>query len=63
MKNLKLNQDEFVLLTSHSMMLRNHFIDEMNKSQHEEVKNFYQTEIDNINKLFDILNEKFKTNI
>ena len=48
MKNLKLNQDEFVLLTSHSMMLRNHFIDEMNKSQHEEVKNFYQKEIESI---------------
>jgi hypothetical protein len=62
MKNFKLNQDELISLTSNSLMLRNHFTFEMNKSQNEEVKNFYQKEIDNINKLFDILNVKFKTN-
>lgn len=63
MKNFKLSEDEFILLTVHSNMLKNHFIDEMNKSQHEEVKNFYQKEVDNINRLFNTLNQKFKINL
>lgn len=62
MKNYKLNQDELVLLVSNSMTLRNYFINEMNNTEYEEVKNFYQKEIDKINNLFDILNVKFKTN-
>lgn len=62
MKNYKLSEEQFVLLTAHTLTLRNHFVKEMDKTEYTEVKEFYQKEIDKINSLFDELNLKFKTN-
>lgn len=62
MKNFKLSEEQFVLLTAHTLTLRNHFVKEMDKTEYTEVKEFYQKEIDKINSLFDELNLKFKTN-
>jgi hypothetical protein len=56
MKNFKLNEEQFILLTANTNCLRNHFISEMNRAEHQEVKDFYQREIDRINDLFDSLN-------
>jgi hypothetical protein len=61
MKNFKLPEEQFILLTANSLTLRNHFNSEMNKAEHQELKDFYQKEIDRINELFDSLNFKFKT--
>lgn len=62
MKNFKLTEEQLVLLTANTNSLRNHFISEMNKADHQEVKDFYQKEIDRINELFDSLNSNLKTN-
>lgn len=62
MKNFKLTGEQFVLLTAHTLTLRNHFVREMDKTEYTEVKEFYQKEIDKINSLFDELNLRFKTN-
>lgn len=62
MKKIKLTEEEFVLLTANTMSLRNNFIYEMNKADHQEVKEFYQREIDRINSLFDSINSRLKTN-
>ena len=61
MKNFKLTEEQFVLLNANSLTLRNNYIREMDKAE-QEVKDFYQKEIDKINELFDLLNSKFKTN-
>jgi DNA-directed RNA polymerase specialized sigma54-like protein len=61
MKNFKLTEEQFVLLTANSLTLKNNYIREMNKAEHQELKDFYQKEIDRINELFDSLNFKFKT--
>jgi len=61
MKNFKLTEEQFVLLTANSLTLRNNYIREMDKAEHQELKDFYQKEIDRINELFDSLNFKFKT--
>lgn len=61
MKNFKLSEEQFVLLTANTLTLRNHFIREMDKTEYTEVKEFYQKEIDKINSLFDEMNLKFKT--
>jgi len=63
MKNFKLTEEQFVLLTANTLTLRNHFVREMDKTEYTEVKEFYQKEIDKINSLFDELNLRFKTNI
>jgi hypothetical protein len=62
MKNFKLSEEQFVLLTAHTLTLRNHFVREMDKTEYTEVKEFYQKEIDKINSLFNELNLRFKTN-
>jgi hypothetical protein len=62
MKNFKLTEEQFILLTANSLTLRNNYIREMDKAEHQEVKDFYQKEIDRINELFDSLNFKLKTN-
>ena len=62
MKNYKLTLEQFVLLTTNTLTLRNYYIAEMNKTEYTEVKEFYQKEIDKINSLFDELNLNFKTN-
>jgi len=62
MKNYKLTMEQFVLLTTNTLTLRNYYIAEMNKTEYTEVKEFYQKEIDKINSLFDELNLNFKTN-
>jgi hypothetical protein len=61
MKNFKLTGEQLVLLTANSLTLRNNYIREMDKAEHQELKDFYQKEIDRINELFDSLNFKFKT--
>ena len=61
MKNFKLTEEQFVLLTANSLTLKNNYIREMDKAEHQELKDFYQKEIDRINELFDSLNFKFKT--
>ena len=61
MKNFKLTEEQFVLLTANTNSLRNNFIREMNNTEFTAVKVYYQKEIDRINALFDELNLKFKT--
>jgi hypothetical protein len=61
MKNFKLTEEQFILLTANSLTLKNNYIREMDKAEHQELKDFYQKEIDRINELFDSLNFKFKT--
>ena len=62
MKNFKLTEEQFVLLTANTLTLRNNYVKEMDKTEYTEVKEFYQKEIDKINSLFDELNLRFKTN-
>ena len=62
MKNYKLTEEQFVLLTANTLALRNYYIAEMDETEYTEVKVFYQKEIDKINSLFDELNLNFKTN-
>jgi hypothetical protein len=62
MAKFKLTEEQFILLTANSLTLRNNYIREMDKAEHQEVKDFYQKEIDRINELFDSLNFKLKTN-
>ena len=62
MANFKLTEEQFVLLTANSLTLRNNYIREMDKAEHQELKDFYQKEIDRMNELFDSLNFKLKTN-
>lgn len=62
MKNYKLTEEQFVLLTANTNSLRNYFIKEMENDEFTEVVEYYQKEIDKINSLFDELNLKFKTN-
>ena len=61
MKNYKLTEEQFVLLTANTNSLRNYFIKEMENDEFTEVVEYYQKEIDKINTLFDELNLKFKT--
>jgi hypothetical protein len=62
MENYKLTEEQFILLTANTNTLRNNFIREMNSTEFQEVKDFYQKEIDRINSLFDDLNSTLKTN-
>ena len=62
MKNFKLTEEQFVLLTANTLTLRNNYVKEIDKTEYTEVKEFYQKEIDKINSLFDELNLRFKTN-
>ena len=62
MKNFKLTEEQFILQTANSLTLQNNYIREMDKAEHQELKDFYQKEIDRINELFDSLNFKLKTN-
>ena len=62
MENYKLTEEQFILLTANTNTLRNNFIREMNSTEFQEVKDFYQKEIDKINSLFDDLNSTLKTN-
>jgi phage-related tail protein len=61
MKNFKLTEEQFILLTANSLTLKNNYIREMDKAEHQELKDYYQKEVDKINDLFDQLNDKFKT--
>lgn len=61
MKKFKISQEQLVMLTANTNVLRNHFIYEMNIAQTEELRQFYQKEIDKINSLFDELNLELKT--
>lgn len=62
MKNFKLSEEQFVLLTANTISLRNHLIKKMEDTEYTVVKEYYQKEIDKINTLFDELNFQFKTN-
>ena len=62
MKNYKLTEEQFVLLTAHTLTLRNHFVKEMEQAEGLIMKDYYQERIDEINVLFDELNLRFKTN-
>ena len=62
MAKFKLTEEQFVLLTVNTLTLRNTYVYEMDKAEHQELKDYYQKEVDKINDLFDQLNDKFKTN-
>jgi hypothetical protein len=62
MKTFKLTEEQFVLLIANTNVLRNEFIRQMNLTKFQEVKEYYQKEIDKINSLFDDLNSTLKTN-
>ena len=62
MKNYKLTEEQFVLLTAHTLILRNYFVKEMEQVEGLIMKDYYQERIDEINVLFDELNLRFKTN-
>jgi hypothetical protein len=62
MKSYKLTEEQFVLLTAHTLSLRNHFVKEMEQTEDLILKDYYQERIDEINSLFDKLNLQFKTN-
>lgn len=62
MKKLKLNNEEIIILISSVNVLRNHYCYEMNKTDSEILKEFYQKEIDRINDNLDQINLKNKTN-
>lgn len=62
MRNFKLTEEQFVLLTANTLSLRSHFIKEMENDEFTEVVEYYQKEIDKINALFDDLNSTLKTN-
>jgi|688.fasta_scaffold364932_3 hypothetical protein len=62
MKKLKLNNEMIINLISTANILRNHYIYEMNKTDSEILKEFYQKEIDRINDNLDQINLKNKTN-
>jgi len=62
MRNFKLSEETFVMLTSYAVILRNHYIKEMEKEISKEVADYYQKEIDQINRTFDEINIQNKTN-
>ena len=62
MKTFKLTEEQFILLTANTNILRNEFIRQMKITAFQEVREYYQKEIDKINFLFDDLNSTFKTN-
>jgi hypothetical protein len=65
-KKYTLTEEQFIMLTSNAIRLRNYYCAKMRKAKmqgHEDVVViFYQREIDEINETFDSLNAKFKTN-
>ena len=62
MKNFKLSEEQFVLLTANTLTLRNNYVKEMEQTESLILKDYYQERIDEINSLFDELNLRFKTN-
>lgn len=42
MKNFKLSEEQFVLLTANTISLRNHLIKEMEDTEYTVVKEYYQ---------------------
>jgi DNA-directed RNA polymerase specialized sigma54-like protein len=62
MKNFKLTEEQFVLLTANTLTLRNNYVKEMEQTESIILKDYYQERIDEINSLFDELNLRFKTN-
>jgi len=62
MKNFKLTEEQFVLLTANTLTLRNNYVKEMEQTESLILKDYYQERIDEINTLFDELNLQFKTN-
>jgi hypothetical protein len=62
MKNFKLTEEQFVLLTANTLTLRNNYVKEMEQTESLILKDYYQERIDEINSLFDELNLRFKTN-
>lgn len=71
-KKYTLTEEQFIMLTSYAVQLRNKHCAEMRKAERdrdespnpfaEMLVNHYQKEIDQINETFDSLNDKFKTN-
>jgi hypothetical protein len=71
-KKYTLTEEQFIMLTSYSLRLRNNVCAEMRKAERdrdespnpfaEMLTNHLQKEIDGINETFDSLNAKFKTN-
>ena len=62
MKNFKLTEEQFVLLTANTLTLRNNYVKEMEQTESLILKDYYQERIDEINSLFDELNLRFRTN-
>jgi DNA-directed RNA polymerase specialized sigma54-like protein len=62
MKNFKLTEEQFVLLTANTLTLRNNYVKEVYQTESLILKDYYQERIDEINSLFDELNLRFKTN-
>ena len=52
MKNFKLSEEQFVLLTANTLTLRNNYVKEMEQTESLILKDYYQERIDEINSLF-----------
>jgi hypothetical protein len=71
-KKYTLTEEQFIMLTSYALRLRNNLCADMRKAKRdsdefpnpfaEMLTNNYLKEIDEINETFDSLNAKFKTN-
>ena len=61
MKMFKIEEDLFIQMISTHLILRNHWINEMNAAVDPDVKYYYQKEIDRINEFIDRINLKHKT--
>lgn len=64
-KKYTLTEEQFIMLTSYALQLRNAHINALASSEKENsnhLSNYHQNEIDEINATFDSINAKFKTN-
>lgn len=63
LKKYSLSETEFIDVTIFMACLRNVYVVRLlEENKPNEYKEYYQKEIDEINKLFDKFNSKFKTN-
>ena len=72
MKKYTLTEEQFIMLTSYALRLRNNVCAEMRKAERdsnespnpfaEMLINHLQEDVDGINATFDSINDKFKTN-
>lgn len=70
-KKFTLTEEQFIMLTSYALRLRNNLCSEMRNAQRdadeypnpfaEMLANYHQKEIDGINETFDSINAKFNT--